>query len=216
MESYHSSLVSRHDSRNSGFTLMEILIAIFIFGIVMATVLGTFTGIISSSQSAEKRAELYQTGRSVMDLISTDIRGIFGQKGEGEHYFFVGTTESIEGEPMSGMDFVTTNSLAVGPKINPFLAEVGYHVRKNSNEGLYSLWRRAQSPPEPPYREGGREVPVCRIIESFMLEFAHNNDRKKSLTNFIPAAIMIRFTLNLDGERESFLTMVRPMITVGG
>ena len=65
--------------KNSGFTIMEILIAIFILGIVMATILGTFTGVISSSRHAEKKAELYQTGRAVMDLISADIRGIFKQ-----------------------------------------------------------------------------------------------------------------------------------------
>jgi hypothetical protein len=182
----------------------------------MATVLGTFAGIISSSRQAEKRAELYQTGRSLMYLISADIRGMFAQRGAENHYFFAGTTETIESASVSRMDFVTTHSLPIGLKRNPFFSEVGYRVKRNFRENLYSLWRRAQFPPEPPYTEGGREIPVCRIMESFMLDFVHNNDKRLSLINLLPQAIIVRFTLNLDGEREHFVTMVRPMITVGG
>ena len=202
--------------KNIGFTLMEILIAIFILGIVMATILGTFTGIIGSSTHAEKRVDLYQTGRAVMDLISADIRGMFEQLAEGGSSFFTGTMETVEGKSMSRMDFVTTNSLSIGLKKNPFLSEVGYHIKKDLKEDTYSLWRRSQSPPEYPSAEGGREVPVCRIIENFKLEFVNKNDIRKSLINIIPRAVIIHFTLNMDGEKEDFVTMVRPMITVGG
>lgn len=200
--------------KNSGFTLMEILIAIFILGIVMATVLGTFTGIISSSRQAEKKAELYQTGRAVMDLIATDVRGIFKQPVEESGSFFNGNSEMVEDKLMSRVEFITTNSLPMGIKRNPFLSEVGYHVKKSMKKDTYSLWRRSQFPPEYPYGEGGREVPVCRIIEKFRLEFVYNNDIKKNLTNFIPEAVIIDLTLNIDGEKENFVTMVRPMIAI--
>ena len=56
-----------------GFTLLEILIAIFILAIIMAIVLGPFTGIMASSREAERKIDLYQTARSVMDIISADI-----------------------------------------------------------------------------------------------------------------------------------------------
>ena len=181
----------------------------------MATVLGTFTGIISTSREAGKRAELYQTGRALMDIISTDIRGMLKYAERGGS-FFMGVMETVEGKSMSKMDFVTTNSLTIGTRRNPFLSEVGYRAKRNSKEDTYSLWRRSQSPPEQPLEEGGREVPLCRIIESFRLEFVYNNDRRKDLLNSIPEAIIIGFTLNLDGERANFDTMVRPMINVGG
>ena len=191
---------------------MEILIAIFILGIVMATVLGTFTGIISNSREAEKRAELYQTGRALMDIISADIRGMFTLPAKGGGSFFIGMMETIESKPMSRIDFLTTNSLTIGNRRNPFLSEVGYRAKKNTKEDIYSLWRRSQSPPEYPFGEGGREVPLCRVMESFRLEFVYNNDKKKNLLNLTPEAIIIGFTLNLDGERENFDTMVRPMV----
>ena len=199
-------------TKNNGFTLIEILIAIFILGIVMATVLGTFTGIISNSREAEKRAELYQTGRALMDIISADIRGMFRQPAKGGGSFFMGTMETVDGKSMSRMDFVTTNSSTIGNRKNPFLSEIGYRAKKDPTENIYSLWRRSQSPPEYPLGEGGREVPLCRVMESFRLEFVYNNDRKENLLNLTPEAIIIGFTLDLDGERENFDTMVRPMV----
>lgn len=203
-------------STNSGFTLLEILIAIFILGIVMATILGTFTGIISSSIRAEKSSELHQTGRALMDLISTDIRCIFRQPVGGKGSFFMGEVESVEGKSMSRIDFVTTNSLSIGLKRAPFLSEVGYRVKRDLKEITYTLWRRAQSPPEYPYNEGGREVPLCRIMDSFKLEFIYNNDKKEDSSDLIPKAVVIDFSLSQDGEKENFRTMVRPMITLGG
>ena len=201
--------------RNTGFTLLEILIAISILGIVMGTIFGIFTGIISGSRNAAKKAELYQTGRVLMDLITADIRGIFGMTEKGVGQFFIGTTETVGGKPMSRMDFITTNSLQIGRIKNPFLSEVGYMTKISPQSKLYSLWRRAQSPPESPYEKGGRAVPVCRILEDFRLEFLYNNDRRENLSNSIPAAVVINFSLNQDGERGDFMTMVRPMITTG-
>lgn len=201
-------------SKNRGFTLIEILIAIFIFGIVMATILGTFTGIISSSRQAETKVELHQTGRAIIDLISTDLRSIFRlpvKKGP----FFVAVEESVEGKPMSRVDFITTNSLAKGVKGGSLLSEVGYRVTSDSKEHSYTLWRRSHSPPELPYNEGGREVPICRIVDSFKLEFVSNNDKKMELSHSIPKGIIIDLSLRMDGENEKFVTMVRPMITLG-
>ena len=197
----------------SGFTLMEILIAVVILGLIMATILGTFTGIISSSRLAEKRTELYQTGRAVMDLLSTDIRGLFKQPGGEGGYFFVGVNETIDNQPMSGMDFITTNSLVIGRQKNPFLSEVGYRLKKTPGQDVYTLWRRAQSPPGIPFDSGGREVPVCRIMEKFQLEFVVDGVKKEDLTNQVPSSVVIDFVLNFNGERERFITMVRPMVS---
>jgi prepilin-type N-terminal cleavage/methylation domain-containing protein len=202
--------------RKQGFTLLEILIAIFLLALVMAIVLGPFTGIIASSRDAETKVDLYQTARCVMDILSADIRGIY-EPVEGEEASFEASVESVDlSTPMPRLDFVTTHSLAIGHQKNPFLTEVGYRVRKNPNNGLYTLWRRTESPPSEPLDEGGREIPICRIVETFKLEFLYGDEPTTELTDQIPRAIIIDFTLNLDGERENFVTMVRPMITGGG
>jgi prepilin-type N-terminal cleavage/methylation domain-containing protein len=199
---------------SSGFTLAEILIAIFILSIVMATILGTFTGVVSSAREAETRSELYQTGRSLMDLITTDIRCLFAQTTSDGKRFFRGESHALEGEETSVMSFVTTNALTMGKAQNPFLTEVTYALKKDEDGPGTVLWRRTQSPALPPYDEGGKEIPICRIAERFRLEFISKGVRRKALTDAIPEAVMVELVLDLEGYRETFATMVRPMVQI--
>jgi hypothetical protein len=194
---------------------MEILIAIFILAIVVTTVLGTFTGVISSSRRAEKKVEIYQTGRAIMDLICADVRGLIPVMDSEKKAAFYGDSESVDGEKMSRMDFITTHFMSMGTSRNPFNSEVGYRMVRNADGESYALWRRAQSPRKYPFDKGGREVPLCRNMERFRLEFIHNGDRKSGLINEFPDAVIIDFTLHLEGESERFVTMARPMVAVG-
>lgn len=199
-----------------GFTLLEILIAIFILAIIMTIVLGPFTGIMASSREAERKIDLYQTARSLMDLLSADIRGIFPQPAGDEGYFFRATEERLDGmTTMPRLDFVTTHSLFIGPQRNRFLSEVTYSFRKNPQDGLYTFIRRSESPPSEPFDEGGKEVPLCRIIENFRIQSISEDEAASEVTGGIPRALIIDFTLNLDGEKENFVTMARPMVAVG-
>lgn len=197
-----------------GFTLAEILIAVFILSIVMATILGTFTGVVSSAREAETRSELYQTGRSLMDLITTDIRCLFPQTTSKGKQFFRGEPGSIDGMETSLMSFVTTNALTMGKTRNPFLTEVTYALKKDEDGPGYVLWRRTESPALPPYDEGGKEIPICRIAEKFRLEFVSKGARRKDLIDALPEAVKVELVLNLQGYQETFVTMVRPMVAV--
>ena len=211
-----SASYAENREREKGFTLLEILIAIFILAIIMTIVLGPFTGIMASSREAERKIDLYQTARSLMDLISADIRGIFPQPVGDEGYFFRATEEALEGmTTMPRLDFVTTHSLLIGPQRNRFLSEVTYSLRKNPQNELYTLIRRSESPPSEPFDEGGKDVPLCRIIESFRIQPISEDDESSGVAGEIPTALIIDFTLNLDGEKENFVTMVRPMVAVG-
>ena len=195
---------------------MEILIAIFILAIIMTVIFGSFTGIVASSSEAERRVDLYQTARSLMDIFSADIRGIFPQPAEDGGYFFKASLDETVGmDTLPRLQFITTHSLLIGLEKNPFLSEVTYSLRKNPKSELYTLIRRSESPPSYPFDEGGKEVPLCRIIESFNVQLISEEEPAKELTGQLPRAMIIEFTLNLDGEKENFTTMVRPMITLG-
>jgi len=202
----------------AGFTLVEILIAVFILAVVMATVMGTFTGVLSSAREAEKRADLYQTGRAVMDIITADVRCML-EKSEGrtgESADDAGVPAGPEGESEFVQttlgSFITTNSLTMGRRQNPFPSEVSYTLKRNSQDNLFSIWRRVESPPDPPFDRGGREVPICRIVENFRLEIREMGAKREGSTKGLPRAVLVDFTLHMDDDRERFTTMVRPVV----
>jgi len=199
-------------ARQGGFTLAEILIAVFILSIVMATILGTFTGVISSAREAETRSELYQTGRSLMDLITTDFRCLFPQTNAEKTPFFRAEPRTLDGEETTVVSFVTTNALTMGKERNPFLSEVTYELKRDQDGPGYVLWRRSESPARPPYDSGGREIPICRIAKRFRLEFISKGARRKDLIDVLPEAVKVELVLHLEGYQEGFMTMVRPMV----
>ncbi|PKN64437.1 MAG: hypothetical protein CVU57_14450 [Deltaproteobacteria bacterium HGW-Deltaproteobacteria-15] len=196
-----------------GFTLLEILIALAMTGLILGTLLVVFTGMMSSSAYSSRKAELYQTGRAVMDLICADVRGFLPLSSlEGEVFFQGITAVSNDDQEATRLSLITTNTLTAGIGRNPFLSEIGYSVKKNPKDDLYSLWRRAEYPPSLPYEEGGSEVPICRILENFHLGFITSSGTNHHLIRGAPKAVILSFTLNLEGEREHFVTMVRPMV----
>ncbi len=193
------------------FTLAEVLIAVFILALIMGTVTGTFTGVISGARDAQRRSDLHQTGRAVLDMIARDVRCMFDQGSAGGETYFKGHTVPEGGGPGSAMSFLTTNTLAMGKRPGPFVSEVGYRVERN-DDGLLSLWRRAEVPPGAPFDEGGTDVPVCRIVEGFKLEFMYLDAEEESSTESLPDAVLVDLTLDLEGEKERFVTMVRPVV----
>ena len=110
------------------------------------------------------------------------------------------------------MSFVTTNALTMGKVRNPFLTEVTYALKQDPDGPATVLWRRTESPALPPYDEGGKEIPICRIAERFRLEFVSKGVRRKDLIDAIPEAVVVELVLELEGHRETFVTMVRPMV----
>src|SRR5271169_1451866 len=61
---------------HSGFTLVEILIAIFILGLVMATVYVSYSGILKTAHQMEEEGNIYKMARTSMDRMITDLSSL--------------------------------------------------------------------------------------------------------------------------------------------
>ncbi|MBF0450265.1 MAG: prepilin-type N-terminal cleavage/methylation domain-containing protein [Candidatus Magnetomorum sp.] len=60
----------------SGFTLLEVLVAIFLFAIVMTTIFGAYIQIFFTVQSTENDALTYEMGKNAMDRMLMDLNSI--------------------------------------------------------------------------------------------------------------------------------------------
>jgi prepilin-type N-terminal cleavage/methylation domain-containing protein len=60
----------------SGFTLVEIMVAIFILGLVMATVYVSYSGILKTSHQVEEEGSIYKMARTSMDRMIKDLSSL--------------------------------------------------------------------------------------------------------------------------------------------
>ena len=59
-----------------GFTLLEVLLGLTIFGMIAACVYSTFAGGIRLSRSAERQGKVYREARWALDVISKDLENM--------------------------------------------------------------------------------------------------------------------------------------------
>jgi prepilin-type N-terminal cleavage/methylation domain-containing protein len=79
---------NRHNE--SGFTLLELLLAVVILGLITATVYGSLARTESSKRIAESRSELYSAGRQAVMKMANDIEGALPPP-SGDRIYFRGT-----------------------------------------------------------------------------------------------------------------------------
>ena len=91
----HSSNMSL--ASKNGFTLLEVLVSIFILVTVLSTVFASYTGTFRIIGETESQADIYQMARVAFERMSEDLQSVYAYTPEtsgGELLSFVG--ESTE------------------------------------------------------------------------------------------------------------------------
>lgn len=63
--------------RQAGVTLLEMLVAVAIMGVIASLVYGVFGETLSTSRYVERRAQTFATARAAMDWLERDLRGSY-------------------------------------------------------------------------------------------------------------------------------------------
>ena len=129
---------SRSSDSRRGFTLIEVLVAVAILGILLTTVYGAVSRTMRSKELGEDRAELIATGREIVLRIADDVEGaLLPSLGDSRYFFF-----EISGggdPPMDELKFVAMHRGGFGAQsICPGPVVVTYALRPVSegNEQL--------------------------------------------------------------------------------
>lgn len=61
--------------RNAGVTLLEMLVAVAIFGVIASVLYGSFSRTLEARNLAAQRAELYANARIALDWLEQDLKG---------------------------------------------------------------------------------------------------------------------------------------------
>lgn len=136
--------------RRQGFTLLEILVAILILGIVMTTVYASFSGTSRIIREAEGDTEAYGTARTVLDRLARDLQATTPWGGV---FTFQTQAHTLGRREFVRLRFRSASHLAFSEGEAPEgVALIEYRLEEGSQKEGYSL-RRGDSLLRDPGRE---------------------------------------------------------------
>lgn len=204
-----------------GFTLIEILIAVFILGIVLSTVFASYTGTFRMIRENETDAEIYSMARTVLERMARDLEAAAPWKGA---FTFLAKPYNLGNREFTRLTFRSAAHVAFGEKEAPAgIAVIGYGVEEGAEKEGYTLFR-SDSLRRDPVKEktpaGG--FLLCDRIETLTYRFYDGAGKEyetwdadgggESQKKKAPAMVEIRLGLVNEKDREHpypFMTRVR-------
>lgn len=138
----------RRHAPSSGFTLIEVLLAVAVTAMAMVAVSGAFLGTLRARSEIESLSESTIDGERILTLLERDLEGLWHHN-IARNRVFVGRNMDIAGYDADRLDFYTTSDAISGVPdttdqiAHPSICEVGYWLRENPRvPGMLELWRR--------------------------------------------------------------------------
>ena len=208
---------------------MEILIAMFIFAIVLSTIYTSYTGTFRIVDETEYQADIYGMARIALERMYEDLESVYTvypepSKSEDDDsaqgFEFVGVDKEIEGRSADSLHFISRAHLVFSEQEQASgTAEIGYYVGENNETEDFVLYRTDcpsfQEKPE----EGTGGLVLCENLVS--VNFTYYDDEGEEHENWdstsdefkdkIPkmVSIMLEFENSSDPEAPfKFLTNV--------
>lgn len=171
---------SSHMTEGKGFTLLEILIAIFILVTVLSTIYASYTGTLRIVEETQSQAELYQVARVVLERITEDLESLYsptkaaaspvgpsGLEDDEELVGLIGEENEIGGQSADTMRFFSRAHLVFGEQDLPCgTAEIGYYVEEDETGESLILYRSDRLKVEEAPEEGGGGLLLCEGLAS--------------------------------------------------
>lgn len=200
--------------RERGFTLIEIMIALGLLGLMMALVTGSYYAGSRAKRRMESRLELLAMGRVALDTMIKELNGAYLNESDISGTPFLGEHQGGFQHPEDSVTFVTTSfdprPLGGGSNVS----EITYRLAENREiEGTYFLLRRADPFPDYDPDEGGVTYDVAELVSGLRIRYQDENgiwnDRwDAGVSGKLPR--LVEITLHLKGK-EGVPVQVRGM-----
>ncbi len=207
----------------SGFTLIEIMLAVVILAVIMAIIYGVVTSTVQAQQRIEEVSRVSEVGPALLGQIRKDLESAFLPR-DGE--FFAGLEKKGATGDRDRLDFVAgvmsygaerEGDEAVFHGVN----EVGYQVQDSTDpqaSGLGVLYRREDLSIDAEPLRGGRLTELYDRVSHFDLQYYDGEKwlgewSSQRMKNKLPQAVKVELKIVLldkDGKAidQTFLTTV--------
>jgi general secretion pathway protein J len=210
---------------DSGFTLLEILIAIFIFAILVTTIFGSYNSVFTGAEEINQGVTSYEMARNCLNRMIFDLESIHLSlppqyappdfNSLPDPYRIVGDTNNVQNISFPKLRFTSTAHVSFGGKTESHIAEIVYYVQATDDDN-YLLRRADKIYPYEEFEENSGDPVLCENLKSLTFKYYDREGTEYDLWDSdaedfgyaTPAAIGIK--LELTGGRNSlwFKTMV--------
>lgn len=213
--------------RSPGFTLLEILVAMAILGIVVTTVLGSFNMVFSTTERLDTGATIFEMGKGAVGRITSDLENMFilarpfyqppGASDPPDPYRFLGTVETAGGTRFAMLRLCSRAHVPLEPAVRESgIAQIVYYVQTRA-DGTAVLRRADHLFPYPRFEENSRDPALCENVKSLaFIYIAEDGTEMESwdsdsarFGHATPALVVVRLEIGMGAETALFQTTVR-------
>jgi len=170
-----------------GFTLLEILLAIFILGVVLTTVYASYSSSLRVIHDVADEQEIYKMARISLDRLTKDLSSLQRSKGD---FFLQAERDMLEGREFQALKFWSAAHLDFEEKaVTQRPAIISYFVRKNEESETFSLIRGDAPGVAPePGKDEKRGFVICENLETWKLRFYDERGREAATWDTLSAS----------------------------
>lgn len=208
-----------------GFTLLEILVAVLILGVVVTTVLSSFNMVFSNAETLETSAAMFDMGRTCLARITRDLENVFilerplyktpTADSAVDPYRLQGSVESLGGTRLAKLRFTSRAHVPLDRPTAGGLAEIVYYVQPVAGGNL-RLKRADNLFPYPKFEERGLDPVLCENVKSLAFEFVDAEgksfetwDSESSQYGYAtPAMLTVKLEIGVGDDSYGFQTAV--------
>ena len=214
----------KENLRVSGFTLVEIMIAILILGLVLSTVYAAYSSTMKIVRDIEYQDNLYKMARTAMDRMIKDLSSLQLSSGS---FDFRAEKKTISNREFYSLSFWSASHLAFGENEGEGRpAAISYYVEEDEGLSSFSLWRSDLSGAKPSQEKnisGG--FVVCQNVDSLSLRFYDSTGRESESWDSsslsadqkgkTPVAVKIELALvNINDKEKPYKFMTKVFLPV--
>jgi general secretion pathway protein J len=208
-----------------GFTLVELMLAILIFGLVVTTVLVSFNAVFSSTEALEINSTIYEMAKNCLKRMTVDLESIYVAQppiykppefDETPNDFrFVGISGDQSGTGFAQLRFTSRAHARFEKSYRKGIAEIVYYVQRKE-DGNNVLKRADNLYPYPDFEEKGADPTLCEHVKSLAFSYVDaegsdndvwdsESDEYKYAT---PKAVAIKLEIEIKESTHIFETLV--------
>ena len=198
-------------SSNRGFTLIEILIAVVLLGILSAALYGSYFTVLSARERASEGMEARRELGSTLDLIRREFAASIYNRGD-KHIRFIVEDRDNFGKPASSLELTTLIPSSGQGRKESGVSSVRYRlVEKDKN---FILTRREQDI----FFESGdaKAYPQMERISDFLVECYDGSKWVRSwdtaLNNALPKMLRVTVHVIEDGRPVEFYILANSRV----